>query len=372
MNIIILTQPLHLNYGGILQAYALQHVVKELGHNVWTEDRKPNNNLSIHNILLWSYQWLKNILRIEYKPTNEELNIISQNIKLFINKYISTTEPIYSSSKEQFKKYSPNGYIVGSDQVWRPKFSYDIYNYFLDFTKNDNVKRIAYAASFGVSNWEFTRKETKRCAALIKQFDAVSTREEDGVKLCKEFLGVDAQWVLDPTLLLSDNDYFKLFASINYRKTESYLMTYILNETESNTKIVNKLSEYLGLNPRIILPKAKFANVGPQKINECILPSIESWLYSFYYADFVISDSFHGTVFSIIFRKQFFTIDNPNNGSSRLRSLLNRYGLLNRLVTSVDDISENLIKMKIDYDKVYEILNKDKKNSLEFLINSLK
>lgn len=186
MRICILTQPLHTNYGGLLQAYALQAILKQMGHEVWTEDRKWKRPLIVN-----VKQLIARLIKYKglYYPTDRQEQYMAQKTIPFIRKYITTTEPISSNTKKELRKYHFDAYLVGSDQVWRPIYSYCLSNYFLDFTIGQHVKRIAYAASFGTSKWEFTEGQTTRCAALAKQFDAISVREDSGVVLCKKILG---------------------------------------------------------------------------------------------------------------------------------------------------------------------------------------
>ena len=202
--------------------------------------------------------------------------------------------------------------IVGSDQVWRPKYNYRIEDMFLKFAEKLPVRRIAYAASFGVDNWEYTSKQTFECAALAKKFDAISVREESGVKLCKEHLGVDATWVLDPTLLLTKEDYESICRDTPVCN-EKYIAVYVLDENENVTATYEKESAARGL-----VVKKFHAD------SESTL-TVPEWLAMFRDASFVVTDSFHGTVFSIICGKEFKCIYNEGRGAARFESLLNLY-----------------------------------------------
>ena len=215
MKIGILTQPLYMNYGGLLQAYALQTILKNEGHEVWIIQRIHAYNYS------WLYQqmsWLKFLLKqiasiIAGKKTLKQAKKDTADSRLytmaFTCKYISPRSRLLSTDealKNFVSKMDFDAFVVGSDQVWRPKYSPNIYNYFLDFAENLKVKRVAYAASFGTSDWEFSEEETQKCRSLIQKFDLVSVRENDGVILCSEYLDRnDAKWVLDPTMLLPKN-----------------------------------------------------------------------------------------------------------------------------------------------------------------------
>ena len=190
MRIGIVTQPLGTNYGGLLQNYALQQVLIRLGHNVYTINR--NSFPSVYTTS-WNRKFifvLKQIIKTcngrTCTPFFKEYLKIRQHCTAFVEEYISTTDSFHNQQELQkiVRKYSFNAYVVGSDQVWRPCYSENIYNDFLDFCQEaQSVKRIAYAASFGVSEWEFNKTQTVECSRLANFFDAISVREDSGVKL---------------------------------------------------------------------------------------------------------------------------------------------------------------------------------------------
>lgn len=369
MRICVLTQPLYTNYGGLLQAYALQAVLKRMGHDVWTEDRKYAYSLK-GRVSLFIRRILSPVRKVYY-PTDKQNKIITRHTRTFIRKYINTTEPVSSKTKEMFKKYAFDAYIVGSDQVWRPSYSYYLFNYFLDFTVGRNVKRIAYAASFGTSEWEFTFEETQQCSVLAKNFDAISVREDSGIELCGKYLGVNAIHVLDPTMLLEKDDYIRLVEEERIPTTGNRLMTYILDKTDEKNEIIQKISEYFVLEPNVIMPEKYFHQVGAKEINKCIFPPVADWLRGFMDAKYVVTDSFHGMVFSIIFNKQFIVIANKERGLDRFTSLLKMFGLKNRLVYSLEQITNELLHTSIDYRIVNQMWLTERKKAMDFLSHSL-
>lgn len=378
MKIGILTQPLKTNYGCLLQNFALQTVLKQLGHEVWTINRDFGGVtilikfLSIVKRIILSIFYRRFIV-IRALPTTNEQNLIAQNMNRFIKENICTTEKIISTGNfSLLKKYGFNVYIVGSDQIWRPNYSPCINNYFLDFVNvNDKVKRIAYAASFGVDNWEFSLKQTTRCALLVKQFDTISVREDTAVRLCKEYLGIDAVHVLDPTMLLTKEDYIKLAKKDNIQKSTGTLMTYVLDESPENNDIIQKLTKELNLKPFSVMPQKKFSEVGKKHLADCIFPPVSEWLRGFIDAEYVVTDSFHGTVFSIIFNKPFICIDNEQRGLTRFKSLLKMFGLENQLIRSIDELTLEKIKGNIEFDRVNQIWDKEQKKAYLFLKNAL-
>ncbi|NLJ82737.1 MAG: polysaccharide pyruvyl transferase family protein [Bacteroidales bacterium] len=372
MKIGILTQPLHKNYGGILQNYALQKVLKDMGHEVWTIDRDFNYSSYqkyasfIKRVLLKSFN--RNIA-IQVLPTKKQEEIILQHIRSFIKNNIQTTKKTISTEQltQLHQKYAFDAYIVGSDQVWRAPYSPCLTNYFLDFIEYESrVKKIAYAASFGVDEWEFTEEQTKECARLAKQFHAISLREDSGVELCRKYFGVDAVHLLDPTLLLSKEDYLLLMNNKKTTSNKGDLFVYILDKDEKKNNIINEIAKHKNLIPFELLPKQFLIETNKYEIEKCIFPPIEQWLRAFVDAEFIITDSFHGTIFSIIFEKPFIVLGNKKRGLNRFISLLRIFSLKDRLIDE-DKIDYSIIEQQINYSIVHNILNKKREESFSFL-----
>lgn len=378
MKIGIHTHPLYTNYGGLLQAYALQTVLKKMGHEVLTIDRSINETPLYLRILSMVKRWFTNVFFRKSIPirvwlTANETKIISQHTYRFIKEHINLTEQIDTIKKFQLlKTYGFEAYIVGSDQVWRPSITPGVTHYFLDFlNKSDKVKRIAYAASFGVSNWEFSSNQTIQCAILAKQFHAISVREDSAISLCKEYLGVDAIQVLDPTLLLKKEDYIKLVKKDNISKSKGSLLTYILDKSSENSKIVQAISQELGLEPFSVMPKKRFSETGSKNIEDCIFPPVTEWIRGFMDADFVVTDSFHGTAFSIIFNKPFISIGNTGRGLTRFKSFLKIFELEERLILSFSEFTTAKINAEIDYVRINQILKEQQQQTFNFITESL-
>lgn len=381
MKIGILTQPLKNNYGGLLQAYALQVVLKRMGHEVLTIDTKAKGLSSFNKLkIIVKRLFLRYVLNhknivsiVPFEFSVKEKNVISKNTTQFITNYITTTEKINSSIRlSHLNKYQFNALIVGSDQVWRPRYSPCIGNYFLDFLGNDkSIKRISYAASFGVDDWEFTPKQTKRFAPLLQLFNNVSVREDSGIKLCKEKMGVAAIQVLDPTFLLSKDDYLKLTEKENIPQTKKSLMTYVLDKSEFKMEVINTIAKELNLTPNVILPNNVSRREKNMDISKYIIPTPLVWLRGFYDADYVVTDSFHGTVFSIIFNKPFIVVGNEKRGMSRFLSLLKKYDLESRIVNKSSDLTINKIKASIDWNAVNKIKEQKQMQSINFLKEAL-
>lgn len=342
MKIGILTQPLYTNYGGLVQCYALQTVLQRMGHETIVLQREFNRKYSfVGGCVYYAKHLVKMLLgRREswhYVVSQERRDYIAKNTYQFIEKNINPrTEHIYTTEKlaETVDSLNLDAIIVGSDQVWRPYYSPCISNYFLDFLPDGSrIKRISYAASFGGDNWAFSSEQTKQCTALLQKFDAVSVREESAIKLCKEHFGVDAVQALDPTLLLNAEDYINLCPE--NKNNRGNLFCYVLDKTPQKQDIINRIASETGKQPfesMPALPPDTYNLYGD--IDKCVYPPVEDWLSAFNEADMVVTDSFHGTVFSIIFNKPFFVIGNESRGLARFQSLLSLFGLEDRLITS--------------------------------------
>ena len=196
---------------------------------------------------------------------------------------------------------------------------------------------------------------------LAKRFDAVSVREKSAIRLCKQYLGVDAVHLIDPTLLLIKEDYIDLLHPT--AKTENLLVCYILDKTDQKTAIATEIMRSLGY---------QIQNINIDGNNSRQL-SVEEWIDSFHRADFIFTDSFHGCVFSVIFRKPFIVFGNIDRGLSRFDSLLNMFDLKNRMVTSYDDYKNRCheLLMSFNYNQVDSIIACEQKKSLEFLTKYL-
>lgn len=373
--IAILTQPLITNFGGTLQAYALQKKLKDKGYEVETINFQYREMSCINKVL----STLKNLFIRGKKVihfTVKEKNIIKSKHTSFIQKNIKYSREF--KDKLDLKKYFEtekfDAVIVGSDQVWRVAYSPNIELFFLDFLEeNKIIRKIAYSASFGIDTWQFVGTQNEKIKSLIKQFDSISVREINAVKLCNDYWEVNVDHTLDPTLLLCKNDYNNLVNKANIINNENTgIFCYILDNNKNKLEIINYIENIL--NKKSFYVKSVKQDKNSFIINnydDYIIPSIEDWLNAFINADFIITDSFHGTVFSIIFNKPFISIVNIERGGSRFYSLLGELNLLDRMVNKIEDITPDLINSNINFEEVHKILNKLREDSINYLNSSL-
>lgn len=358
MRIAILTLPLHVNFGGILQCYALQTVLERMGHEVSVLNTNFVNVDYKTRIGLFIKRLVKTCIGKESKfyGWKTEREITQKYTQVFIRKHIHL---LNVQDLSLLKEDDFDAIVVGSDQIWRPMYYQPIANAYLKFAKDwTSIKRIAYATSFGTDKWEYTHEETQECASLVKLFDAVSVRENSAVDLCRKYLEVEAVQVLDPTLLLSKEDYLKLIDQSKLKKNEG-VFAYFLDVTSSKMDLANRIAKERGLklyqfnNPNVDCLSLHF--------EKRIQQPIEEWIAGFRDASFVVTDSFHGCVFSIIFNKPFVVIGNEERGIARLKSLLSMLDFDYSVASNIHQLQ------KIEWNKTKLILDKYRQISLFFL-----
>jgi hypothetical protein len=370
MKIGILTLPIAENYGGILQAVALYRLLHAQGHEVILLYKSPYlarwKKLAIEilaKIPFHNYRNIKTIYKI-YKAWPNRKGFHGPFIE---NEIFKISKDLYTKKElENFvKKENFDAVIVGSDQVWRKRYINDAYykSYFLDFVDGTKTKKIAYAASFGKDHWE-GEGDSEEIAKLLKDFCAVSTREASGVNICRDSFGYnEAKHVLDPTLLMGKAFYTdEIIAKYDTSNIpKGGLVTYVLDEAQEKKEIIEFVKKNTELKSLHHLKGFSDSH---------ITLSIPQWVALFANADFVVTDSFHGMVFSIIFEKEFVVIGNHDRGLDRFTSLLSLLGLEDRMVFSMEDLKDKKID-SIDYASVNKILEENKKSSLEFLTGVL-
>ena len=371
-NIAILTLPLSTNFGGNLQAFALQKILLNMGFEVETLNYRQKMNSDIWKLLSTFKQKIFFNKKIHHFFRNE-LHIIGANHEKFIKENLVYSPEL--NTIDALKKYIyKNNYdvvIVGSDQVWRLSYSQRIYSYFLDFIDNSKIKKISYAASFGVDYWEFNDEATRYINQLMQQFSAISVREDSAIDLCNEKLNVEnVKEVLDPTLLLNADDYKHLYKyedSISKGKIFSYILDSSLEKEKILTEVVSKLNkDVVSIQPS----KTKKESLYVKDLESYVYPKIEIWLKGIAEADFVVTDSFHGTVFAILHNKPFISIINKERGAARFYSLLSKLNLIDRIISDHNDFDWQSL-YEINYKEVNNLLERYRSESYNFLLLSL-
>ena len=371
MKIGILTLPFNNNYGGYLQAYALMTVLKNIGHDVELIYRKHNKRPLSLRVKYFLKTFIKCCIGRKHGrlllDQDKELREKGVNIMPFVDTYISPkTKQLFST--KTLGKLCNNRYdaiIVGSDQVWRPDYVPNIQNFFLNFIHNDKIIKISYAASFGERKPKYTEQERIECGQLIQLFDHVSLREDSGLCVIKDFgwkTKISPKIVLDPTMLLDKAHYERLLTQNG--SNGDYVCTYLLDDNS----ITNDLTETIV--KTLNIPKVSILDEKNWKKSTYKMPSIEYWLQRIHDAKFVVTDSFHGTVFCILFNVPFIVYNNQGRGSDRFLTLLGHFGLEDRLVSDVSNI-DKLMKSDILWEDTNLKIQNKKKESLSYLYSSI-
>ncbi|WP_137653437.1 polysaccharide pyruvyl transferase family protein [Escherichia albertii] len=360
------------NYGAVLQAVALENVLKQLGKNAehinFIPRKKINKNIKQLVIEFLASIGLKSLI---YRVFNKKVIIKnkvegSEIFEDFRNKYLNRTKAFHSLNELMEVEDSYNSVIVGSDQVWRPKMYSNLTEieiYFLSFI-SQKTKKISYAASFGVDRWEYDKNDnvTHKAQKYLNKFNSISVREKSGVEICGNVFDIRAEHVLDPTLLIGRDFFDNLIKDKQplVKKTISY---YKLDLCESFLAGIEHLANLTGYEPNNIYYKQ--LDNGSYEYYPVL-----DWLSMINSSSIIITDSFHCVCFSILFNKNFYCCLNKERGASRLESLLNELGLEDRLI-SEEELSRIYTIDEINYSPVEDMLNRRRKQSMEFLVSAI-
>lgn len=365
----ILTFVNTVNYGAVLQATALQYFLLKKNFNVenfnYCIPHDGLNQRPLYNLLL-TKSWNIVKLFLGYK-------LRLQNTHKFISKNLNLTENI--STKEGIFKYADHYdcIIVGSDQVWNPKIIGEDTNYLLDFVSNNKLK-ISYAASFGVNSLPLDY--SKIVKEKLKFFSSISVRENQAKNILKN-LGINSEVVLDPTLLLSKDDWSK-FYSKKRLISEKYILCYFMPGNKEIEKKITEISDNLSKNIGI-----KVVNIGKKeysklnfKRNNRVTDGPEEFLNLIYNCEYLLTNSFHGLAFGLNFNKNVYPFvekefSHSLSLSSRLISLLDLMNCQYRLVNPNMSFEDFLKIREIDFEEINKRLINNRIKSVNFLEKSL-
>ena len=369
----VITRHAPTNYGSLLQAIATQRVIMNLGYECRIINYIPKCETGVRMAITQLEQktkWRRNpIKKAIYLMVAEPETLLMDRKFLAMRKKYLLMGPCCATTGELKKLYAEKKdevFLTGSDQVWGPISTghYDP-TYFLDFVPKSS-RKLAFAASFGKAI--FDEQTLKEYGALLKKYDSLAVRENVAVELLKK-MDISAKQVLDPTLLLSQKDWLNSVA-INPIKDGRYVLVYTLSGSRYIKQLVMDISKKLDCSKIIFIFNNEtivYENGNEQKI--IIGPS--EWVGLISDAEYVVTDSFHGTAFSINFNKPFTTLVNPvSNMNSRVMSILEITRLKDRII--YDDgknrMPDSLI---IDYQEVNKIMNEWRKKSIDFIKKAL-
>lgn len=367
MKVGIVTLTGYFNYGNRLQNFALQKVLKSLNNDVETIEIGAPHKTNLKNlprkliVLILSivkhnkYQGLLNKYKsiiLEEKRTKRIYKWSRKNIKN--SKYRLIEGQSRSNINNSFDYF-----IAGSDQVWNPYYSGYKGYYFLDFA--DENKRLSYAASFGVS--EIPENNINEYKSWLSQMKSISVREHDGKNIVNQLTNKNATLVLDPTMLLNKADWQEVMTKPSGMLNKKYILTYFLGEKDDNyNNFINSLMKE---------KKLEVVDVLDASNNDLYCVNPGEFIYLINNAEVMVTDSFHGAVFSIIMHTPFVIFERQDNQvsmNSRIETLISTFKMNNRLsskICSIDDV------FNIDFKQTDEILKVEQKKSLDFLKNAL-
>ena len=353
--VLIVTLEQGSNYGGMLQAYALQRTVRGFGFEAETT-ATPGVFYKAAIKSIPGLQWA--FAKARGKSPRIDKDITIQYTSKFVEKNINFIEYRLAVKKSQLDEYV--AYIVGSDQVWRKPYTYVPHNLF-SFVRSD-ASRISYAASFGRDDLdEYGDKLIAKTKKLAQRFDAMSVREDSGVDVAKKYWGVDAEHHVDPTLLIDAAEYVTLVENedLPLHDSDGEIFAYVLDTALGKQGAIERVAK--------VKKMKSFTVIDGDENGGKPMPPVTQWIKSFIDAEYVVTDSFHGTVFSVIFNKPFVAIGNKERGLARFTSLLKMFGLEDRFVTSADEVTEELINREIDWDLVNAKIKSEQKRSFDYL-----
>ncbi len=351
------------NYGAMLQAYALIKKLDELGYDAEIIDyRNPIIENRYKVIKVYGKNPIKIIRQMaiqisEYSINKKRYMAFSK----FMKEKLKCSKNTYYDVKDI--KEDADVYITGSDQVWNPNIVGEISDaYTLNFG-NREIKRISYAASIGNSNIE--PKYVNEYKNKLEKIDFISVREEDAKESLKKIIDKDITIVLDPTLLLTKEEWNKEIKECPKEK-EKYILAYVVEDNEEYRKIVNYLSEKTGLKVIHFEKKDNYKNVLKNAYTEGPMEFVNLIKN----AEYVVATSFHATVFSILYNKKFFIIPHKKTGS-RVTNLLDKLNIKDRIYYNLDEFKNIDYNLETNWNNVERILEEERKKSIKFLLNSI-
>lgn len=367
------------NYGSMLQTYALHTYLKsqDISNEIilYTKKKDWKQFVRLFNVALVIMKgrvvFRDLYCKLFHKDIAEQLMVRIDKFNEFKKKYFDFSRNHIGWNDLKTTNNDYDTFIIGSDQVWNPiNIGTDFFN--LLFTDDDKY-RISYASSFGTSSIPLS--QVNKTKLYLNRIQSLSTREMAGVKIIKELTGRDAQLVCDPTLLIDKDYWVKLKGEERFIK-EKYIFCYFLGNNPPHREFANKFKKKTGYKlvalqhlDELVLSDIPFADIKPFNVGPAEFVNLIA------NAEYILTDSFHGTIFSLLFKKQFFTFSRFESSSkastnSRIESLLNLVGVTGRYIKATENIDE-CMQRNIDFELAHERINKIQKSSRQYLKESL-
>lgn len=358
------------NYGGMLQAYALMRSCIRLGMDPELVAARRYYYPRRRLLMAYLYTAVKRMLPFICLPQWEWWRKLTEQ-QLVARKFARRFFPrVRYASEDHLDDLA--FFIAGSDQIWRCAYTRGTCTvpfFFLDFASHgQRAASVSYAASFGTDTWEGSHEETQTCKNLLQQFKAVSVRERDGVALCESYFGVGAVQMPDPTLLALPEDYQMVINEASHLELPPYFAAYVLDMSEEKAELLKSL-EAGGVPCRSLMP---WGNSIACVVGKKRYPTVGTWLNGIRNAKYVVTDSFHGCAFSLIYRKPFVCLGNEGRGLTRFKTLLETFGLEQRLVLDhAPEMVENVLHSPVNWDRVAEVHEQERERGMAFLRQNL-
>lgn len=368
----IITYHHYYNYGTMLQALALQEKVEQLGYQAELIDFKQDNSLSRYEMLKLRIKRMPVYIKERKKyralaDSREKIKEKNELFEQFYKTYLHVGKKKYTTT-QQLMENPPvyDGYVVGSDQTWNPFVANSPEAFFLPFVENKS-KKGSYGPSLAVKS--LSDEKEKEYRKKLSNFSFLSCREQDGAQLLSRITQKEVKCVLDPTLLLSAKEWGK-YCEFEIPK-EPYILVYFLGEKSEHRRAVEKIQKLT--NWKIISLPAAYLEMENNDYKK-VWGDPKEFLSLIRGAALICTDSFHGTMFSINFQRNFFSFckssdSEESSENSRLYSALNIFGLSNRIIHNMDNLTAEDIS--IDYKNVIPILEEQRRDSIEYLENML-
>lgn len=359
MKIGILTFHRAINYGAVLQCYGLSETLKALGHTVEVIDYRPEfiekyrrampwfDITHAHGLVRKAKLFVGNLRGIKGRKD------ANRRFDSFLNDSFSFSPVVYTPET------MPQDYDIiffGSDQIWSPQICFGFDPIYWGQFKCGKTKLRTYAASLGGHN-KLAEKEWKQVGGYLKAFDMLSVREKQLQKDIKDRLNIESELVVDPTLLV-DEQVFQKVAIRPKDAPDNYVLVFSVAPTDNLMGLAEKVAQQTNSEIRVL-------SAHPSKSEVAVAPTVEEFLGWFKYARCIVTVSFHGTVFSLLFRKDFYSLENYMQ--DRAEQLLDSVGLSDRLVPSSDDFIRTFSFKTVDYNGFDEKLEAIKRASQDYI-----
>ena len=355
MKIGILTFHQAINFGAVLQAYALQETLKSLGHDATVIDYTPTWDNSVHGGVLFELK--QRIKKVLFTPVHAKRSKI---FKAFCDQHLKLDGLNLNDATNDY-----DAFILGSDQIWNPVITANGFDhvYFGDFVSVKGIKKISYAGSIGSTN-NVSDTQKKEFIDLLNSLDGVSIREKELQDYLTEN-SVKSHIVLDPVLLSGKECFEHLVHEV--KEKEPYLLVFQINRDQSVLDYAKRVANELNLKLVEIVPMVATKDVSFR--NQTMSPS--DFLSYIHHASYIVTGSFHATAFSILFHKKLSVLENAK-ASSRMKSLLESVGLIDRLTNDYNaPINKNALLSEIDYNAVENKLADLRCESINYLKSNL-